>query len=236
MSPGPLSKPSAPNHAATGSGPPLSYEQADPDVRLMLQVRAGSAAAFEELVLRYQARLLTVLEHLVNNREQAEDLAQEVFLRVFRARERYEPGAKFSTWLFTIANNVASNSLRSKSRRKEVGVPNQIGSDSTPMQLDQMALAASGQLPTRALDKAEAAEVVRLALESLNPRQRMALLLSKFEEMSYQDIAASMEMSVQATKSLLSRARENLRVILSPYFENGVRPGELAAADAEDLA
>jgi RNA polymerase sigma-70 factor (ECF subfamily) len=77
---------------------------------------------------------------------------------------------------------------------------------------------------------------VRLALDSLNPRQRMALLLSKFEEMSYQDIAASMEMSVQATKSLLSRARENLRVILSPYFENGIRPGELAAADAEDVA
>ncbi|QDU28789.1 ECF RNA polymerase sigma factor SigE [Anatilimnocola aggregata] len=215
---------------------PLSYEQADPDVRLMLQVRAGNAAAFEELVLRYQGRLLTVLEHLVNNREQAEDLAQEVFLRVFRARERYEPGAKFSTWLFTIANNVASNSLRSKSRRKEVGMPSRPGnSDSAPMQLDQLALAASGQLPTRALDKAEAAEVVQLALESLNPRQRMALLLSKFEGMSYQDIAAAMEMTVQATKSLLSRGRENLRVILAPYFESGVRPGELAAADAEDV-
>ncbi|WP_425613837.1 RNA polymerase sigma factor [Anatilimnocola sp. NA78] len=214
---------------------PVSYEQADPDVRLMLQVRAGSAAAFEELVLRYQGRLLTVLEHLVNNREQAEDLAQEVFLRVFRARERYEPGAKFSTWLFTIANNVALNSQRSKSRRKEVGVPERSNnSDSAPMQLDQMALAASGQLPTRALDKAEAAEIVQIALESLNPRQRMALLLSKFEGMSYQDIAASMEMTVQATKSLLSRARENLRVILSPYFEHGVRPGELAAADADD--
>jgi RNA polymerase sigma-70 factor (ECF subfamily) len=99
-----------------------------------------------------------------------------------------------------------------------------------------MALAASGQLPTRALDKAEAAEVVRLAVESLNPRQRMALLLSKFEGMSYQDIAASMDMSVQATKSLLSRARENLRLILSPYFENGVRPTEFAPADAEDIA
>jgi RNA polymerase sigma-70 factor (ECF subfamily) len=214
----------------------LSYEQSDPDVRLMLQVRNGSAAAFEELVQRYQSRLLTVLEHLVNNREQAEDLAQEVFLRVFRARERYEPGAKFSTWLFTIANNVASNSLRSKSRRKEVGVPERSTSDSSPMQLDQLALAASGQMPTRALDKAEAAEVVRMALESLNPRQRMALLLSKFEGMSYQDIADSMEMTVQATKSLLSRARESLRVILSPYVENGVRPGELAANAAEDLS
>lgn len=202
----------------------------------MLQVKHGNAAAFNELVARYQARLLTVLEHLVNNREQAEDLAQEVFLRVFRARERYEPGARFSTWLFTIANNVALNSQRSKSRRREVGVPERMGSDSTPMQLDQMALAASGQMPARALDKAEAAEVVRLALESLNPRQRMALLLSKFEGMSYQDIAASMDMTAQAVKSLLSRARENLRVILSPYVESGIRPGELAAADADDLS
>lgn len=226
----------SPNSPSNDSTPPISYEQADPDVRLMLQVKHGSAAAFEELVLRYQGRLLTVLEHLVNNREQAEDLTQEVFLRVFRARERYEPGAKFSTWLFTIANNVALNSQRSKSRRREVGVPERMGTDSMPMQLDQMALAASGQMPARALDKAEAAEVVRLALESLNPRQRMALLLSKFEGMSYHDIAASMDMTVQATKSLLSRARENLRVILSPYVENGVRPGELAAADADDLS
>lgn len=224
------------NSPANGANQPISYEQVDPDVRLMLQVKQGSAAAFEELVLRYQGRLLTVLEHLVNDREQAEDLAQEVFLRVFRARERYEPGARFSTWLFTIANNVALNSQRSKSRRREVGVVERMGTDSTPIQLDQLALAASGQMPARALDKAEAAEVVRLALESLNPRQRMALLLSKFEGMSYHDIAATMDMTVQATKSLLSRARENLRVILSPYVENGIRPGELAAADSEELS
>src|SRR5690242_21957197 len=89
---------------------------ADPDVRLMLQVREGNAAAFEELMLRYQNRLVTVLEHLVGKRGQAEDLAQDVFLRVYRARHTYEPGSKFSTWLFTIANNVASNSLRSRSR------------------------------------------------------------------------------------------------------------------------
>ena len=78
----------------------------DPDVRLMLEVRDGNAAAFEELVLRYQGRLLTVLRHLVGSREQAEDLAQEVFLRVYRARESYQPGAKFSTWLYTIANHA----------------------------------------------------------------------------------------------------------------------------------
>lgn len=220
---------------SVGETQPINYELHDPDVRLMLDVRKGNAGAFEELVLRYQTRLLTVLEHLVGNRELAEDLAQEVFLRVFRARERYEAGAKFSTWLFTIANNVASNALRSRGRRKEVGVPQQAGgSESGAMQLDQMAKAASGLMPTRALDKAETAEVVRMAIESLSERQRMALLLSKFENMSYQDIAATMDLTVQATKSLLSRARVNLKDILQPYVEQGLRPS-LTAAVKDDL-
>src|SRR6516165_4999081 len=83
----------------------LNYELHDPDVRLMLEVRDDKAAAFEELMLRYQNRLVTVLEHLVGRRDVAEDLAQEVFLRVYRARKTYVPGSKFSTWLFTIANN-----------------------------------------------------------------------------------------------------------------------------------
>jgi RNA polymerase sigma-70 factor, ECF subfamily len=218
------------------------YDLHDPDVRLMLQVRDGDAAAFEELVARYQNRLLTVLEHLVSNREQAEDLAQEVFLRVFRARERYEPGAKFSTWLFTIANNVASNARRSHSRRREVGVPDRSnGSDSSPMQLDQLAKAASSLMPARSLDRAEQAEMVRQAVMSLSERQRMALLLSKFEGMSYQDIADTMDLSVQAIKSLLSRARVNLKEILTPYIEHGTRPEDgprptNGSADADNEA
>jgi RNA polymerase sigma-70 factor (ECF subfamily) len=217
---------------------PINYELHDPDVRLMLQVKAGDAAAFTELVLRYQNRLLTILEHLVNNREQAEDLAQEVFLRVFRARERYEPGAKFSTWLFTIANNVASNALRSRSRRREVGVPEGNGADSAPLGLDQLAKAASGFMPTRALDKAEQAEMVRHAVAALSERQRMALLLAKFEGMSYQDIAITMDLSVQAIKSLLSRARVNLKEILTPYVEQGVRleDSEAPAAAGDETA
>ena len=212
---------------------PNQYELHDPDVRLMLQVRDGDAAAFEELVRRYRDRLITILEHLVGHREQAEDLAQDVFVRVFKARERYAPEAKFSTWLFTIANNVASNALRSRSRRKEVGVPEGNGADSAPLQLDQLAKAASGFMPTRALDKAEQAEMVRYAVASLSERQRMALLLCKFEGMSYQDIAQTMDLSVQAIKSLLSRARVNLKEILTPYVESGVRPEDAEAAVKE---
>jgi RNA polymerase sigma-70 factor (ECF subfamily) len=215
---------------------PNHYELHDPDVRLMLQVRDGDAAAFTELVLRYQNRLLTILEHLVGSREQAEDLAQDVFVRVFKARERYLPEAKFSTWLFTIANNVASNALRSRSRRREVRVAEGNGADSAPLALDQLAKAASGFMPTRALDKAEQAEMVRSAVAALSERQRMALLLAKFEGMSYQDIAATMGLSVQAIKSLLSRARVNLKEILTPYVEQGTRPDEAEPPSSKDDA
>jgi RNA polymerase sigma-70 factor, ECF subfamily len=196
----------------------------DPDVRLMLDVRDGNATAFEELVLRYQGRLLTVLRHFVGNREQAEDLAQEVFLRVFRARESYEPSAKFSTWLYTIANHVGANALRSRSRHPEMTLESR---DSGPMgarPLDEMLQASSGQMPARQLDKAEMREIVQMGLESLSERQRMAVLLSKFEGMSYAEIGAVMELSPQAIKSLVSRARENLREVLQPYFDHGIRP------------
>lgn len=209
-----------------------NYELLDPDVRLMLQVRDGSATAFEELVLRYQGRLLTVLEHLVRDRDRAEDLAQEVFLRVFRARHNYTAGAKFSTWLFTIANNVASNSRRDRSRRKEVRAGGDNDTSAEP--LDRMALAASGLMPTRQLDKAEMAEIVRLAIEQLSERQRLAVLLSKFEGMSYADIAATMGMSVQAIKSLLSRARGNLKAFLEPYMQSGVKPTTVAVEGDEE--
>jgi RNA polymerase sigma-70 factor (ECF subfamily) len=201
-----------------------AYALRDPDVRLMLEVRDGSATAFEELMLRYQTRLVTVLEHLVGRRGQAEDLAQEVFLRVYRARQRYVPGSKFSTWLFTIANNVASNALRSRSRRREVNLD---ASESGPLganPLDHLAQAASGQMPTRQVDMTELREEVRRAIDTLNERQRMAVLLSKFEGMSYADIAETMETSPQAIKSLLSRARESLREVLEPYLDRGDRP------------
>jgi RNA polymerase sigma-70 factor (ECF subfamily) len=201
----------------------------------MLKVRDGNAAAFEELVMRYQARLITVLEHLVHRREQAEDLAQDVFLRVYRARKTYVPGAKFSTWLFTIANNVASNARRSSARRREVNVSG-APQHELPNPLERMAKAASGLMPARQLDKTEMSEVVRTAIDSLSERQKMALLLAKFEGMSYADIAETMGLSVQAVKSLLSRARTNLRDLLEPYVTAGQRPTAPAVSSRDEDA
>lgn len=209
------------------------YTLADPDVRLMLLVRENDAQAFEELMLRYQNRVLSLLTHLVGSRDLAEDLAQEVFLRVYRARQRYVPGAKFSTWLFTITGNVASNALRTKARRREVHLeprPN----DSAPQSLEAVALAASGLMPTRQLDKAELCAAVQHAIGKLSDRQRMAVLLAKFEHFSYVDIGAVMDMSPQAVKSLLSRARMNLREVLQPYLDRGATTSELPIDAAND--
>ncbi len=200
------------------------YALRDPDVRLMMEVRDDNATAFEELMLRYQNRVITYLEHHTGNHELAKDLAQDVFMRVYRARKRYVPGAKFSTWLFTITSNVAKNAQRSRARRPEINLE---GRESGPMgirPLEAMAQVSSGQIPARALDRAETRDVVRMAVQSLNERQRMAVLLSKFEGMSYAEIAEIMEMSVQAIKSLLSRARGNLREVLEPYFDQGNPP------------
>ncbi len=195
------------------------FELQDPDVRLMLRVRDDDAAAFEQLMLRYQSRVVRVLEHLVARRDLAEDLAQDVFLRIYRARKRYVPGSKFSTWLFTITNNVASNARRTLARRREVNVVAESGAVDG-QSLEQMIQEASGLMPARQFDRAEMCDVIRVAIASLNERQRMAVLLSKFEQMSYAEISAIMDLSPQAIKSLLSRARTNLREILEPYFES----------------
>ncbi len=198
----------------------------DPDVRLMLDVQQDDASAFEELMLRYQARVLSLLRHLIGDRDQAEDLTQEVFMRVYRARKTYQPGAKFATWLFTIANNVALNALRSRSRRPEVqlGVQRNNATKSDPLMLaEDSILASSGAIPTRRLDKLETRQMVRLAVDALGDRQRMAILLHKFEGMSYIDIAQIMDMTPQGVKSLLCRARLNLRDILQAYIQRGQR-------------
>src|SRR5947208_14596247 len=138
----------------------------DPDVRLMLRVRdADDAAAFGELVERYQHRLVGILHHLLGRAEGAEDLAQEVFLRVFRTRKRYHPQAKFSTWLFTIANNLALNALRSRQRKPTLPLPAQESGPLGPRPAEQL-VAARSPAPGQRLQQQELAAIIRNALES----------------------------------------------------------------------
>ena len=192
----------------------------DPDVQLMLRVREEDEAAFAQLVATYQDRLIGLLTNLVGDRTTAEDVAQETFLRVYRARHGYEANAKFSTWLFSIAHNLASNARRTLGRRKETqlaSAPDSSGPQPGPQA--QAVPEKSALMPSRLMAKAELMEKVQAAMETLNDRQRMALLLHKFEGMSYIDIGAAMEMTPQAVKSLLSRARDQLRVALEEYAQ-----------------
>lgn len=191
----------------------------DPDVALMLRVKAGDDEAFSQLVTEYQDRLICLFYHLVRDRTVAEDLAQETFLRVYRARLGYEPKAKFSTWLFHIAHNLASNKRRDRGRRREVDLN---PSDSGPLGArpeEQILKEKSAMMPTRQAAKSELQAIVQDALSELNERQQMAVLLNKFEGMSYADIAATMELTTAAVKSLLSRARESLRGKLESYVK-----------------
>jgi RNA polymerase sigma-70 factor, ECF subfamily len=196
----------------------------DDDAKLMLRVRDDDAEAYQLLMIQYQPRLQRVLRQLVDSESLAEDLVQDVFLRVWRARKTYQPTAKFSTWIFHIANNVASNANRDRGRKREYQTSSGNADSQYAMPLEEMAMASTGQMPVRRLDKAERAEVVQVAVQALNQRQRTALMLSKFENLSYQEIADTMGLSVQAVKSLLSRARVNLRSLLQPYFDEGHLP------------
>jgi RNA polymerase sigma-70 factor (ECF subfamily) len=202
----------------------------DPDVRLMLRAKDGDQAAFTRLVANYQDRLVGVFAHMLQNKDAAEDLAQEVFLRVYRARHGYEPTAKFSTWLFRIANNLANNLRRNKGKRKEVALTENDSGPLGPRPGERVLAEKSALMPGRQFDKAEMQHVVQAALATLNEKQRMAVLLHKFEEMSYADIADSLDMTPSAVKSLLSRARDNLRAVLEPY----VRQGTLDSVSAAD--
>lgn len=192
--------------------------EADPSTALMVRVRDGDAEAFARLVSLWQDRLVTLFLHQTGDHATAEDLAQEVFLRVYRARGSYQPTAKFTTWIHTIAGNVASDLRQRAYRRREHGLPPSVSASTSGIGLDQLAIAASGLMPARVADRSELRAVVQRALAALNDRQRMAVLLAKFEHCSYEEIAASMGLSVPAVKSLLFRARDQLRTALAPYL------------------
>ena len=194
----------------------------DPDVQLMLLAKEGNESAFAELVTSYQHRLVRVLTHMLGNAATAEDVAQEVFLRIHQARRGYQPKARFSTWLFCIANNLALNRIRDDNRRKEFVMNGDDSSPFGPRPVERLVADKSGLMPARQFDKAEMQSIVKSALETLNEHQRMAVLLHKYEEMSYSEIAAALDMSPAAVKSLLSRARDNLREKLEPYVRRGV--------------
>ena len=189
----------------------------DPEVALMLRVQRDEPGAFAELVEAYWARVFGRFVRWLGDRQEAEDLAQDVFLRLYRARKRYQPRAKFATWLFHITKNVARNALRSRRRRSCVRLGTLLAA---AQEADvERVLADGDDSPSRPLERSELARVVRSAVSGLGGRQRTALELYQFKDLSYAEVAAEMDMSPKAAKSLLYRARNQLRTHLSKFMD-----------------
>jgi len=194
------------------------------DVQLMLDVKAGDDASFNLLLQKYRTPLINFLFRMVRDSATAEDLAQEVFLRVYRARKQYSPSAKFTTWLFRIATNLALNSVRdNRHRQMDVSIDASVEDDEAPLQLPAREMRIDEHMIER-----DRAEFIRQAISSLPEIQRAAVLLHKYEEMDYAEIAKILECSESALKSLLFRAYETLRVQLAPLVAQPVarRAGE----------
>jgi RNA polymerase sigma-70 factor (ECF subfamily) len=186
----------------------------DPDVGLMLRVRDGDDAAFAELVSSYGPRVFGYLWRQTGDRLDAEDLTQEVFLRLYRYRDRYQPRAGFSTWVFHVTQNVLRNALRSRRRRPCVHL------DTRPQDDDRLfetLLCGTGDAPSLPVERAELGAVVRAAVADLAGRQRAAMELHQFADRTYAEVAAELDMTPKAAKSLLYRARNQLRASLARF-------------------
>jgi RNA polymerase sigma-70 factor, ECF subfamily len=185
----------------------------DPDVQLMLRVQRDEPGAFAELVAAYWTRVFGRFVRQLCDRQEAEDLAQDVFLRLYRSRKRYIPRAKLSTWIFFIARNVGRNAVRRRRRKRltPIGLPFD-GDD----RLGFTHLTDETKGPSGSVEQAELASMVRGAVAGLNRRQRRAVEL-RFEDNTYEEIACALAMSPKAAKSLLYRARNELRCALGEY-------------------
>jgi RNA polymerase sigma-70 factor (ECF subfamily) len=178
----------------------------------MLGVKAGDDASFEILLQKYRTPLVSFLYRMVRDQATAEDLAQEVFLRVYRARKKYAPNAKFTTWLFRIAANLALNALRDgRYRRMEVSLDQPEKDEHPAIDLPDRGPGVEQQLIAR-----DRTALIRRAIQGLPEKQRAAVLLHKYHELDYDEIARILKCSESALKSLLFRAYETLRVQLAP--------------------
>jgi RNA polymerase sigma-70 factor, ECF subfamily len=188
----------------------------DSDLDLMLRVRQGDSGSFDELLRRYRSPLVKYFCRMVRDQALAEDLAQEAFLRVYKARYRYRPDARFTTWLYRIATNLALNAVRdTRGRQPQVG--NGRGEDSeTPLEfVDPKASVEQHLIET------DRGRMIREAIEALPENQRAAVILHKYQDVDYRQIARILKVSESAVKSLLFRAYETLRARLEPLFRGG---------------
>ncbi len=186
----------------------------DPGVQWMKAFQAGSESAFDRLVETYSGQVYALFTRFLGAVPEREDMVQEVFLRVLRSRERYTPSARFSTYLYRVAFNLAVN--HTERDRNPRSLDEEFSEEkASPRETST----SPDDDPARRMETRDVVEAVRAAIESLPESQRMALILAKYEEMSFSEIAVVLGSSEKAIKSLVHRARESLRERLKPFLE-----------------
>lgn len=184
------------------------------DLVLMMRVRGGDAGAFSALVERHQHRVVGTIARMLGSPDEAEDLAQQVFVRVWKSAARWEPSAKFTTWLLTITRNLVFNEVRRRGRARTVPLEEE-SDDRAPREYADHSV----QSPSDALSVDELQDAIEVAIQSLAEQPRMALVLRRYEEMSYEEIAGVLGTTVPAVKSMLFRARAELRERLAGWLD-----------------
>ena len=191
--------------------PGRSDEDAE-DVRLMKLVSHGDTSAFETLVERHQSLVGGTVAHMLGSNSDVEDIAQQVFIRVWKSARRYVPRAKFTTWLLKITRNLVFNELRRSKRHAHVPLQTDPGAEEFPLKDEK------NPTPDASLLQTELQQAIDDAIAQLPESQRMALILRRYEQLSYEEISEVLDLSVPAVKSVLFRARTELRARFSRYL------------------
>jgi len=191
----------------------------DPDAQLMLRVKDGDVEAFEMLVESYKGPVINLIYRNLKDRAEAEDLAQNVFVQAYKSAARYQPTAKFSTWLFTIARNLCLNEIRRRSRHPAFSLDQALDGDDSfmPQQFEDRSMSCAS---TEAMEN-ELIRKIDEALSDLPENQRTAVTLYRNRGLSYEEVSEVLGCSLSATKSLIHRAREILRIRLKDYLRTG---------------
>ena len=193
--------------------------QTDPDADLMLRVKSGDREAFAALVEKYRQPVTNLVSRTIRDETEAEDVAQNVFIQVWKSAARYQVSAKFTTWLFTIARNLCLNEIRRRSRHRteSLDVTHPENEDQPARQFPD----AKNFSPDDTALHGELALKIEEALAALPENQRTAIILFQRQEMSYEEIAEILDCSLSSTKSLIHRGRETLKGKLKPYLRTG---------------
>jgi len=189
------------------------------DVQLMLNFKEGDISSFEELIKRYKKSVINIIYRFLGDRDEAENLALEVFLRVYKSVKRYRARAKFTTWLYKIAVNLSLSELKKKRKHFSISLNTPIIKDKGGFRELIDDVADPSPPPEKILEEKERNFLIKKAISLLPPGQRMAVILRIYEELSYKEISKILDCSVKSVESKLYRARTNLKKKLQSYFE-----------------